>query len=51
MEDKITLDKVAMWLGEKEINLKLAQEQIDRLEKEIEKLNQKLLKCKCHVEN
>ena len=40
--EQISLDKVAMWLGELQINLKLAQEQINRLTEENKQLNQNL---------
>ena len=46
-EKRISIDKVALWIGEKEINLKLAYEQIDILTKENIKLNRLLSTCKC----
>jgi len=46
---KINVDQVSMWLGEAQINLKLAQEQINNLTKENMRLNALLSKCKCGV--
>jgi len=46
-EKRISIDKVALWIGEKEINLKLAYEQIDILTKENLRLSGLLSTCKC----
>jgi len=41
-EQPISMDKVALWLGWDQINLRLAQEQIISLTEENQKLNQML---------
>ena len=40
--NQISMDKVAMWLGWDQINLRLAQEQIASLTEENQRLNQML---------
>ena len=46
-EKRLSIDRVALWIGEKEINLKLAYEQIDILTKENLRLSGLLSTCKC----
>ena len=41
-EQPISMDKVAMWLGWDQINIRLAQEQIINLTEENKRLNQML---------
>ena len=41
-EQPISMDKVALWLGWDQINLRLAQEQIVNLSEENKRLNQML---------
>lgn len=47
MEDEqVSMDTVALWLGEIQINFKLAQKQIIKLKEENERLNKMLAETK-----
>jgi len=47
----ISMDKVALWLGWDQINLRLAQEQIVSLTEENQRLNQMLADARLNAEN
>ena len=47
----VSLEQVAKWLGELQINMKLAQEQIELLSQENARLNALLSTCKCERED
>ena len=47
----ISMDKVALWLGWDQINMRLAQEQIINLTEENQRLNQMLADARLNAEN